>query len=159
MNLLAAATALFLFANPDAAALSALQAHNGRAAAGAVLATTDSEGLTRFTFTPAERESGGKFSIHYPPGTHLAGIYQRRPADQIANDRFTEEDMALADRLGVPFYVYFQGRGQTRVYRPHQTPTHIAVIAYQTWRVSDGERLLELQTETAGAPAPEGLTR
>jgi hypothetical protein len=159
MNLLAAATALFLSTSPDAAALAALQTHDGPAIAGAILATTDSDGMTRFTFTPAERQSAGKLTVHYPRGARLAGIYQRRPADQIANDRFTQDDMALADRLAVPLYVYFQGRGETRVYRPHQTPTHIAVFAYQTQWVCDGEPLRSQQTETASASSSEGLAR
>lgn len=138
-----------LFANPDEAAIHALNSINeqGYELGGGIF--RDSAG--RHTYSePQGNKKTRTFEarLRIPPGTKLVGMYHTHPADGVdesAGRQFSQNDVEIANQLKLLSYIKTLSDGNVRKYTPGVTPTR----SYRDpnsrtggrGKVSDGELL------------------
>lgn len=91
------------------------------------------------------------------PGQTIAGIFHNHPGTDDNGQVFSPRDIAVADQLKVPSYVYFEKTGVTRKYVPGQTATRSIpdpVSPRNRVKVADGDPVVAAATAAALAPDP-----
>lgn len=135
---IAAAVGLVLSASSHAGDLSATArsalatcAHDGNEYAGAIIVNADGE--YRSTVPAAGTRDSFRLAFTLKHGEHIAALFHTHPGHDSAAEYFSDNDIDVARRLGVPSFILVIDSGNVREFIPGVTPvTHGA-------RLRDGQ--------------------
>lgn len=107
---------------------------------------SDADGKYHYSIPTAQQDDSFKLRAQQSAIQKLAGIFHTHPGADRDGQVFSPNDLAAANQLKVPSYVYFENAHDLRKFVPGVTKTHPMTIAGRIGeKVADGDPVAKQQ--------------